>query len=63
MYLPRSTPPTQVQLGLISDPLGYGIEEDQFVMVDLQNSNSAREALDKLQMSAQVFITVPLSIW
>lgn len=61
MYLPRSTPPSQVQLCLINDPLlGCGIEEDQFVTVDLQNSNSTRSALEKLQMSAQVFTMVPI---
>lgn len=59
MYLPRSTPPSQVRLDLINDPLlGFGIEEDRFVIVDLKNSNSARPALEKLQMSAQVFIPV-----
>ena len=59
MYLPRSTPPSQVQLDMINDPLAYGIEEDRFVTVDLQNSSPARAALEKLQMSAQVFITAP----
>ena len=60
MYLPRSTPPSQVQLGLIHRPLpGYEIEQDQFITTDLSCSNSARPALEKLQMSAQVFITVP----
>lgn len=59
MYLPRSTPPNQVQVGLINDPLlGQAIEEeDRFVSVDLHGSSSASAALEKLQMSAQVILT------
>lgn len=57
MYLPRSTPPNQA---LINDHLlGYGTEEDRFVTVDLQNSNSARPALGKLQMSVQLTLPSP----
>lgn len=60
MYLPRSTPPGQVQSGLIHDPLSdYGDEEGRFVTVDIHSSNSARGALEKLQTSAQVLVAVP----
>lgn len=59
MYLPRSTPPGQVQLGLIHDLLGYGTEEDWFVAVDLSSSKSARPALEKLQISAQLTLPSP----
>lgn len=59
MYLPRSTPPGQVQLDLFHDPLpDYGDEGGQFVTVDIHSSNSAREALEKLQTSAQVLVAV-----
>lgn len=61
MYLPRSAPPNQPQLGLVHDPLlGYGIEEDRFATVDLRSSSSAHAALEKLQMSAEVFIALPI---
>jgi len=59
MYLPRSTPPSQVQLdlGLIHDPsISYGNEDERFITVDIQNSDSARAALEKLQTSAQVLV-------
>lgn len=60
MYLPRSTPPGQAQSHLIYDPLtNYGDEEDRFVTVDLHSANSAREALEKLQTSAQVPVATP----
>ncbi|KAF9792474.1 hypothetical protein BJ322DRAFT_1029441 [Thelephora terrestris] len=58
MYLPRSTPPSQVQLGLIHHPL-LGYEQDQSTTIDLHNSNSARAALEKLQMSAQLTLPSP----
>lgn len=59
MYLPRSTPPSQAQ----SDPLNaYGNEEDRFIAVDIHSSNSAGAALEKLQTSAQVLVTLSLSI-
>lgn len=59
MYLPRSTPPAQIQPGLIHDPLlGYEIE-DRFVTVDLHGSNSAHAALEKLQMLAQLTVPSP----
>ena len=57
MYLPRSTPPSQVQLDLIRDPLiGYGNEDERLVTVDIHDSDSARAALEKLQTSAQVLV-------
>lgn len=60
MYLPRSTPPSQVQLDLIHEtPIDYGNEEERFTTVDLHSSNSARAALEKLQTSAQVLVTTP----
>lgn len=60
MYLPRSTPPNQLQLGLVHDPLlGYGFEEDRFVTVDIRSSSSAHEALEKLRMSAELTLPSP----
>jgi len=60
MYLPRSTPPSQLQSGLIHDPLSdYGDEEGQFVTVDIHSSSSARGALEKLQTSAQLTLPSP----
>jgi len=59
MYLPRSTPPSRVQLDPVHEPLiGYENEE-RFTTVDLHSSNSARAALEKLQTSAQVLVTTP----
>ena len=60
VYLPRSTPPSQVSsyLGLIHDPLIGSGNEEELVTADL-STNSARAALDKLQTSAQVFRTAP----
>jgi len=60
MYLPRSAPPNQPRFGLVHDPLlGYEAEEDEFSTADLCSSSSAHAALEKLQMSAEVFITLP----
>jgi len=60
MYLPRSTPPRQVQFDLIQDSLiSYGNEEEQFITIDLHSSNTARAALEKLQMLAQVLVAAP----
>lgn len=60
MYLPRSAPPNQPQLGLVHDPLlGYGTEEDGFVTADLRSSSSAHAALEKLQMSAELTLPSP----
>ena len=62
LYLPRSTPPGEIKLGPIEHPFFDYRTEDKLT-VDLKKSSSARTALEKLQMSAKVFVAVPLSGW
>ena len=60
MYLPRSTPPSEVQSHPIYDPLtGYRNQEERFTTVDLHSGHLARAALEKLQTSAQVPVATP----
>ncbi|KAF9653179.1 hypothetical protein BDM02DRAFT_3183134 [Thelephora ganbajun] len=60
MYLPRSSPPGRPQSDLIHETvMGHQDEEERFVTVDLHSSSSARAALEKLQMSAQLTLPSP----